>query len=108
MKTTEKKKPFSAIISGEKPVLVDFSAEWCGPCKMMKPILKELKTMVGDKVIILKVDVDESPELAGQYHIQGVPTLILFRNGTVLWRQSGVVRAGELQLIIDKHAQQKQ
>lgn len=104
METTEKKKPFSQIIGGDKLALVDFSAEWCGPCKMMKPILHELKTLIGDKATILKVDVDESPELSGKYQIQGVPTLILFRNGNVLWRQSGVMGSRELQLIIDKHS----
>lgn len=92
---------FSDFINGDQPVLVDMSAEWCGPCKMMAPILKEVKTKVGDKVKILKVDVDRNPELAQKLQVRGVPTLILFQKGKVLWRQSGVVQASQLQQIIE-------
>lgn len=92
---------FSDFINGDQPVLVDMSAEWCGPCKMMVPILKEVKAKIGDKVKILKVDVDRNPELAQKLQVRGVPTLILFQKGKVLWRQSGVVQASQLQQIIE-------
>lgn len=95
---------YSDIINGTKPVLVDFSAEWCGPCKMMAPILKDLHNMAGDKVRILKIDVDRNPQLAVQHNISGVPTLMLFQQGKILWRQSGVIPAQQLMGIIKQHA----
>lgn len=93
---------FNELIQSDKPVLVDFFAEWCGPCKVMAPILKDVKQEVGDAVSILKVDVDKNPQAAAAYQVQGVPTLILFKQGKVLWRQSGVVQKNGLVGVIKK------
>jgi thioredoxin 1 len=94
---------FSDLIKSEKPTLVDFFAEWCGPCKTMKPILEDLKSKVGENSSIIKIDVDKNPHVASAYQIQGVPTLILFKNGEVVWRQSGVVMANKLEQIIKQY-----
>jgi thioredoxin 1 len=91
---------FNDIIQSEKPVLVDFFAEWCGPCKMMAPILKEVKARLGDAVTIIKVDVDRNPDAAQKYGIQGVPTLMVFQQGQVKWRQSGVVQARQIESVL--------
>lgn len=94
---------FAAVLEKEKLVLVDFFAEWCGPCKMMAPVLKDLKSKIGEKATILKLDVDKNPQAASVYQIQGVPTLILFKEGKMVWRQSGVVSAQQLQQVIEKN-----
>ena len=87
---------FNELINGDQPILVDFSAEWCGPCKMMAPILKQVASQVSGKAKILKVDIDKNPGAAQSYNVQSVPTLIIFKKGEIKWRQSGVVDAGIL------------
>ena len=87
---------FKDIIKGDIPVLVDFSAEWCGPCKMMVPILDQVKNELGDKVKVVKIDVDKNQALAGAYNVKGVPTLMIFKDGKLTWRESGVRQASEL------------
>ena len=93
---------FQEIIASEKPVLVDFSAEWCGPCKMMPPILKQVKEALGDKVTIIKIDIDKNPQAANAYRVQSVLTLMIFKNSETKWRQSGVMQAGPLQQVIQQ------
>jgi len=94
---------FSEIINQDKPVLVDFFAEWCGPCKMMSPILKEVKDSLEAGVSIIKIDVDKNQSLAAKYQVRGVPTLMLFKSGKQVWRQSGVLQKQEIVSIIKKH-----
>jgi thioredoxin 1 len=94
---------FDKIINSEKPVLIDFFATWCGPCQMLGPILKEVKKSLGERVSIIKIDVDKNQEIASVYQVRGVPTMMLFQNGKQLWRQSGVLSKEEIiQTIIDK------
>lgn len=87
---------FSDIINQDKAVLIDFFAEWCGPCKMMSPILKDVKNTLGDSITIIKIDVDKNQALASKYQVRGVPTLMLFKAGKQLWRQSGLLQKNEI------------
>ncbi|MCH2034939.1 MAG: thioredoxin [Tenacibaculum sp.] len=93
---------FTTIINGKTPVLVDFFAEWCGPCKMMAPILKDLKSDLGDEVVILKIDVDKNNTISAKYQIKGVPTFMLFKEGQLLWRQSGMLQKQDLIDLINR------
>ena len=97
------KKTFNDLIQDEKPVLVDFFAEWCGPCKMMAPVLQDFSKEMGDKVRVIKVDVDKNQNAALAYQIQGVPTFILFQKGKILWRQSGMVTGHQLKSITSQY-----
>lgn len=96
-------KTFQELIDGDKPVLVDFFATWCGPCKMMQPILQDATRQMGDKVKIIKVDVDKNPQAASKFQVKGVPTLILFHRGKTIWRQSGVISLHQLTQILNSN-----
>ncbi|MDB5257294.1 MAG: thioredoxin [Chitinophagaceae bacterium] len=96
---------FDSLIKGSQLVLVDFYATWCGPCKAMAPILEQVASSVKEKAKIIKIDVDKNPAAASAYQVQGVPTLVLFKEGKILWRQSGVVQANELEKLIQQYAQ---
>ena len=94
---------FQEIINQEKPVLVDFYATWCGPCKMQEPILDEVKNRLGEQVAIIKIDVDKNQQIAGQFGVRSVPTLIIFKKGEIRWRQSGVFFANELERLLKEN-----
>ena len=94
---------FNEIINGKQLTLVDFFATWCGPCKMMHPVLEQLKENFGDSIRILKIDVDKAQELAMNYRIQSVPTLMLFRKGDALWRQSGAMSLSDLKKVVNSY-----
>jgi thioredoxin 1 len=97
---------FETIIQSEKPVLIDFFATWCGPCQMLSPVLKQVKDNLGERVSILKIDVDKNQQIASKYQVRGVPTLILFQNGKQLWRQSGVLSKEDIiKIILEKSNQ---
>jgi len=95
---------FNELIKSDKPVLVDFYATWCGPCKTQAPMLEELAGKIGDSAKIIKVDIDKNPQAANQYQVRSVPTLMVFKQGKVLWRQSGVVPTNQLQKILSQFA----
>jgi thioredoxin 1 len=106
LKKVKMNSSFENIIKSEKPVLVDFFATWCGPCKVLGPILKEVKENLGDRISIIKIDVDKNQQVASQYQVRGVPTMILFQNGKQLWRQSGVVEKGDIiKVVLEKSNQ---
>lgn len=94
---------FGDIIKSDKPVLIDFFATWCGPCQMMHPILEELHTLAGDKARIIKIDIDKNPQLASEYNVRSVPTLMIFKDGERLWRASGVHSAADLEAELSKY-----
>lgn len=98
------KSSFQNIIDSKTPVLVDFFADWCGPCKMLAPILKQVKDELGENVKIIKIDVDKNQLLASQYQVRGVPTMLLFKNGKQVWRQSGVVQKNDIVTTIKSFA----
>ncbi len=94
---------FDALVNSNIPVLIDFHAEWCQPCKMQAPMLKDFAAQMGEKVKVIKIDVDKNPEIAQRFQIQGVPTLALFKNGNLVWRQSGVVPVQQLTQVVNPH-----
>jgi thioredoxin 1 len=99
------KAKFEDLINGTEPILVDFTASWCGPCQTMAPVLQELKSQLGSRLRIIKIDVDRNPKIAAQFKVQGVPTFILFRDGAAQWRQSGAMPLHQMQQTVESHLQ---
>ncbi len=97
------KSSFDKIIDSETPVLINFFADWCGPCKMLAPILTQVKSDLGDKIKVIKIDVDKNQSLAAKYQVKGVPTMLLFKNGKQVWRQSGVLQKNDIIKVIEPH-----
>ena len=97
------KSSFDRILASETPVLIDFFADWCGPCKMLAPILKQVKDELGDKIKVVKIDVDKNQPLATKYQVRGVPTMMLFKSGKQVWRQSGVLQKNDIIQVIKPH-----
>ena len=97
------KNSFNSIVNSTTPVLIDFHANWCGPCKVLAPILKQVKEELGAVVKIIKIDVDKNQHLAAQYQVKGVPTLLLFKNGKQVWRQSGLPQKNEIIAVIERY-----
>ncbi|MGB5419946.1 thioredoxin [Algibacter sp.] len=97
------KNSFNTILQSETLVLIDFFADWCGPCKMLAPILKDVKKELEDDIKIIKIDVDKNQPLAAKYQVRGVPTMMLFKNGKQVWRQSGVLQKNDIINIIKSH-----
>ena len=97
------KNSFNSIVNSTTPVLIDFHANWCGPCKVLAPILKQVKEELGAVVKIIKIDVDKNQHLAAQYQVKGVPTLLLFKNGKQVWRQSGLLQKNEIIAVIEQY-----
>ncbi len=97
------KSNFNKIVDSKTPVLVDFYADWCGPCKMLAPILKQVKDEMGDVLKIVKIDVDKNKAIAAKYQVRGVPTMLLFKNGKQLWRQSGVLQKNDIIGVVQPH-----
>lgn len=98
------KSSFKNIIDSEVPILVDFYADWCGPCKMLAPILKQVKEHMGEGLKIVKIDVDKNQKLASKYNVRGVPTMMLFKNGKQIWRQSGVLQKNDIIAVVQQHS----
>ncbi|MEK7255187.1 MAG: thioredoxin [Bacteroidota bacterium] len=105
MKTEKSTVNFNDLIKGEKPVLVDFTATWCGPCRAMAPVLEDVKNRIGDKATIVKIDIDHNEQFASAMGIQGVPTFVLFQKGKEQWRKVGMISGQQLMSVLESHAE---